>query len=68
METPGDNDRYFDWSPKVEGTIDIVPLPCTHNRVPCEPHASTIARAVRPRLDAARDVARMTRPERPSKR
>ena len=65
METPGDNDCYFDWSAKVEGEIGVVPLPCTHNRVPLEPYASAIARILRLRLSPARDFARA---ERPSKR
>jgi thioesterase domain-containing protein/aryl carrier-like protein len=65
LETPGDNDRYFDWSVKVEGEIGLVPLSCTHNRVPLEPNASAIARVLRRRLGAARGF---TRSERPSKR
>ncbi len=63
--TPGDNDRYFDWSPKIEGEIRVVPLPCTHNRVPHEPHVGDIARALRPFLTAQPGFVR---PRRPSKR
>ncbi len=50
LDNPGDNDRYFDWSGKVEGSIRVVPLACTHNRVPFEPNAADIARILRAEL------------------
>jgi amino acid adenylation domain-containing protein len=53
MSNPGENDRFFDWSGKVEGRIDVVPLVCTHNHVPFEPNASDIARVLRRRLGRA---------------
>jgi thioesterase domain-containing protein len=54
LATPGENDRYFDWSAKVSGKLRVVPLSCTHNHVPFEPNAADIAAVLRPLLDAGR--------------
>ena len=61
METPGDNDRYFEWSAKVAGDVRVVPLPCTHNHVPLEPHIGEIARVLRPLLAARGHAGRSKR-------
>jgi thioesterase domain-containing protein len=54
MATPGDNDRYFDWSRLVDGDLTTVRLACTHNQVPFEPNTAEIARVLRPRLKLRR--------------
>jgi len=40
----------FDWSAKAIGEIRIVPLLCSHNHLPFEPHATVIADVLRPLL------------------
>jgi len=61
LDNPGDNDRYFDWSGKVDGRIRVVPLACTHNRLPLEPNAAAIARILRAELRRARSAPTLSR-------